>query len=89
MLAVLSVMIAIATQIGWGTFPVFLRYLQSVSKVPSLSLIGFANLLMFILVGSVVVRQLLLEEDHGKAIDGPVPPEVFAGLPMPREAWDG
>ncbi len=36
---------ALAAHAGWGAYPVLARYLQTVSKLPSLSLLAFGNLL--------------------------------------------
>lgn len=36
---------ALGAHMGWGAYPVFARYLQTVSRLPTLSLLGVANLL--------------------------------------------
>jgi drug/metabolite transporter (DMT)-like permease len=36
--------------LGWGAYPVLLRYLQIVSQIPSLSLLAVGNLLVLVLV---------------------------------------
>jgi len=42
--------LALLSQLGWGAYPVLLRYLQTVSQIPSLSLLAVGNLLVLILV---------------------------------------
>lgn len=50
--------IALASQLGWGAYPVLLRYLQTVSHIPSLSLLAVGNFLVLILVLAVRWRQI-------------------------------
>ncbi len=45
--------LALLSQMGWGAYPVLLRYLQTVSQIPSLSLLAVGNLLVLILVLAV------------------------------------
>ncbi len=42
--------LAIISQLGWGAYPIFLRYLQTVSLIPSLSLLAVGNCLVLLLV---------------------------------------
>lgn len=42
---------------GWGAYPVFLRYLQTVSLIPGFSLLLVANVLLFCIVAGAVWRQ--------------------------------
>ena len=42
--------LGLLSQLGWGAYPVFLRYLQTVSNIPSLSLLAAGNSLVLILV---------------------------------------
>ncbi len=42
--------LGLLSQLGWGGYPVFLRYLQTVSQIPSLSLLAVGNLLVLLLV---------------------------------------
>ena len=50
--------LALLSQIGWGSYPVFLRYLQTISQIPSLSLLAVGNFLVLILVLAVRWRQV-------------------------------
>ena len=45
------IIIAVLAQLGWGGYPVFLRYLQTVSEIPGLSLLAMGNLLVLLIVG--------------------------------------
>ncbi|MCB8983141.1 MAG: DMT family transporter [Ardenticatenaceae bacterium] len=49
---------ALAAQIGWGAYPVLLRYLQTVSGIPSLSLLAAGNLVVLALVGAFLWRRI-------------------------------
>lgn len=49
---------ALISQMGWGAYPVFLRYLQTVSNLPGLSMLGMGNLLVLLLVLAVRWRQI-------------------------------
>ncbi len=51
--------LALLSQLGWGAYPVLLRYLQTVSQIPSLSLLAVGNLLVLLLV--LVVRWRYIE----------------------------
>lgn len=50
--------IALIAQLGWGAYPVLLRYLQTVSLLPSLSLLAVGNFLVLLLVLAVRWRQV-------------------------------
>ena len=41
---------ALAAHAGWGAYPVLARYLQRVSRLPSLSLLAFGNLLPLVIM---------------------------------------
>jgi drug/metabolite transporter (DMT)-like permease len=51
-------LLALASQMGWGAYPVLLRYLQTVSNIPGLSLLAVGNLLVLVLVLAVRWRQV-------------------------------
>lgn len=50
--------IALLSQLGWGVYPIFLRYLQTVSHIPSLSLLAAGNCVVLILVLATRWRQI-------------------------------
>lgn len=50
--------LALIAQLGWGAYPVLLRYLQTVSLLPSLSLLAVGNFLVLLLVLAVRWRQI-------------------------------
>lgn len=50
--------IALIAQLGWGAYPVLLRYLQTVSLLPSLSLLAVGNFLVLLLVLAARWRQV-------------------------------
>jgi drug/metabolite transporter (DMT)-like permease len=50
--------LALVSQLGWGAYPVLLRYLQTVSHIPSLSLLAVGNFLVLIVVLAVRWRQI-------------------------------
>lgn len=50
--------VAVAAQIGWGTYPVMLRYLQTVSGLPGFSMLAAANLLILLLVAVTVLPRI-------------------------------
>jgi drug/metabolite transporter (DMT)-like permease len=50
--------LALISQLGWGAYPVFLRYLQTVSRIPSLSLLAAGNFLVLVLVLAARWRQI-------------------------------
>ncbi len=50
---------------GWGAYPVLARYLQTISHLPSLSLLGVANLFaMSIMLGITLIRSNLRTFRH-------------------------
>jgi drug/metabolite transporter (DMT)-like permease len=51
-------LLALASQMGWGAYPVLLRYLQTVSNIPGLSLLAVGNLLVLLFVLAVRWRQI-------------------------------
>jgi drug/metabolite transporter (DMT)-like permease len=50
--------LALAAQMGWGAYPVLLRYLQTVSGIPSLSLLAIGNLVALLLVAVFILPRL-------------------------------
>ena len=50
--------LALIAQLGWGAYPVLLRYLQTVSLLPSLSLLALGNFLVLLLVLAARWRQV-------------------------------
>jgi len=46
---------ALGAHTGWGAYPVLARYLQTVSRLPSMSLLFLGNLLVLIPLGGVVL----------------------------------
>ncbi|GJM40768.1 MAG: hypothetical protein DHS20C20_10500 [Ardenticatenaceae bacterium] len=42
--------LALISQLGWGAYPIFLRYLQTVSRIPSLSLLAVGNGVVLIFI---------------------------------------
>lgn len=50
--------LALIAQLGWGAYPVLLRYLQTVSLLPSLGLLAVGNFLVLLLVLTVRWRQV-------------------------------
>ncbi len=51
-------LLALASQMGWGAYPVLLRYLQTVSHIPGLSLLAVGNLLVLLFVLAIRWRQI-------------------------------
>jgi len=49
---------ALIAQIGWGAYPVLLRYLQTVSGLPSLSLLAAGNLVVLLVVVGFLWRRI-------------------------------
>ncbi|MBI5300527.1 MAG: DMT family transporter [Chloroflexi bacterium] len=49
---------ALASHSAWGTYPVFTRYLQTISRVPSLSLNGFANVIVLLFFVILFARRI-------------------------------
>ena len=50
--------IALAAQMGWGAYPVLLRYLQTVSGLPSLSLLAAGNLVVLLVVAAIILPRV-------------------------------
>ncbi len=40
-------------QAAWGAYPVLARYLQTISQLPSLSILGLGNLVAFVIMGAI------------------------------------
>ncbi|MCA9930040.1 MAG: EamA family transporter, partial [Anaerolineales bacterium] len=51
-------LVAGLAQMGWGGYPVFLRYLQTVSHIPGLSLLAVGNVVVLLLVGIMLWPRL-------------------------------
>ena len=49
---------ALAAQMGWGAYPVMLRYMQTVSGIPSMALLAAANFIVLIVAGSLFWRRI-------------------------------
>lgn len=52
------ILLALASHIGWGAYPVFSRYLQTVSQVPSFSLLALGNLAILLIALFTIVPRL-------------------------------
>lgn len=52
------ILISLGAHTGWGANPVLGRYLQTVSHLPSLSIIGFGNLIDLFLITLVILPHL-------------------------------
>ncbi len=50
--------LALAAQIGWGAYPVLLRYLQTVSGLPGLSLLAVGNLVVLLIVVAIILPRI-------------------------------
>ncbi len=50
--------LALISQLGWGTYPALLRYLQTVSQIPSLSLLAMGNCAVLVLLLATRWRQI-------------------------------
>lgn len=50
--------LALAAQMGWGVYPVLLRYLQTVSGIPSLSLLAMGNLVVLLIVSLIILPRV-------------------------------
>ena len=53
-------------QTGWGAYPVLARYLQTVSDLPSMSLVAMGNLLALLLLSFLILPNL-----NGRALRSP------------------
>lgn len=51
-------MVALVAQMGWGAYPVMLRYLQTVSGVPSMALLAAANFIVLIVASILFWRRI-------------------------------
>jgi drug/metabolite transporter (DMT)-like permease len=52
------ILIALGAHTGWGANPVLGRYLQTISQLPSLSIIGFSNLIILVILTLVILPRL-------------------------------
>ncbi len=50
--------IALLAQLGWGAYPALLRYLQTVSGIPSLSLLAVGNSIVLIIILALFWRRI-------------------------------
>lgn len=50
--------VALVAQMGWGAYPVLLRYLQTVSGIPSLALLAMGNLVVLVIAGVVILPRM-------------------------------
>ena len=50
--------LALLAQMGWGAYPVLLRYLQTVSGLPGLSLLAAGNLVVLLIVAAFILPRL-------------------------------
>lgn len=50
--------LALGAQMGWGAYPVLLRYLQTVSGIPSLSLLAMGNLVVLAVTAVVILPRV-------------------------------
>jgi drug/metabolite transporter (DMT)-like permease len=50
--------VALLAHTGWGLYPVLARYLQTVSELPSMALLGLGNLIALVLFAPFVVGRL-------------------------------
>lgn len=51
-------LVALIAHTGWGAYPVLARYLQTVSNLPSMALLGFGNLIAVALFAPFVWRRV-------------------------------
>lgn len=51
-------MVALVAQMGWGAYPVMLRYMQTVSGVPSMALLAAANFIVLIVASILFWRRI-------------------------------
>jgi len=52
------VSVALLAQMGWGAYPVLLRYLQTVSGIPSLSLLAMGNLVVLLITAVAILPRI-------------------------------
>ncbi|MCL4265277.1 MAG: DMT family transporter [Anaerolineae bacterium] len=50
--------VALVAQMGWGAYPVLLRYLQTISGLPGLSLLAIGNLVVLLLVAAIILPRV-------------------------------
>jgi drug/metabolite transporter (DMT)-like permease len=50
--------IALLAHTGWGAYPVMARYLQTISGLPSMSILSFGNLLALLVYAPFVIRRV-------------------------------
>ncbi len=50
--------LTLLVQTGWGAFPVLARYLQTVSNLPSMSLVALGNLLALVLLSAFILPRV-------------------------------
>lgn len=50
--------VALLAQLGWGAYPVLLRYLQTISGLPSLSLLAMGNLGVLLITAVTILPRL-------------------------------
>lgn len=72
------VLVALSSQIGWGLYPVFARYLQTVSLVSGLSVLALGNGLVLVLLSRQLFPQLKLRFLQNRLV------WVFAGAVVLR-----
>ena len=46
-------MVALVAQMGWGAYPVLLRYMQTVSGLPGLAMLAAANFIVLIIAATL------------------------------------
>lgn len=50
--------IALLAHTGWGAYPVLARYLQTISGLPSMSILAFGNLIALLVYAPFVIRRI-------------------------------
>ena len=50
--------VALLAHTGWGAYPVLARYLQTVSELPSMALLGLGNLIALAIYAPIALRQV-------------------------------
>jgi len=50
--------VAVLAQMGWGAYPVLLRYLQTVSGIPGLSLLAAGNFIVLLIAVAVILPRV-------------------------------
>jgi drug/metabolite transporter (DMT)-like permease len=54
--------VTLLAQTAWGAYPVFARYLQTVSQLPSMSIIASGSFVALVVVGSVFMRRIQVRD---------------------------